>query len=969
MLDPVAILRLAQGIDSDRARQLGAADHMSIGGALGVLLGTAFQPMAPGHGWQHDALGQLALGLGRKRSRRGMSSAFARSVDFEGADFLQRLRRHAWVEKARVALRELLPGPWGGPDVDETARELSHLADIVLELSLREAARHTRDRFGVAQRQDGRPSSLVVFGMGKLGGQELNAGSDIDLVFVYDTDDGGSAVTLHEHWSAVAQRVVSTIETPDEAGAIFRVDLRLRPEGSRGPLVNSLAATERYYETWGRSWERAAWLRGRPCAGDGALGATLVRELFMPFVFRQTIDPGMATVLAEMIERTRLEAHGDVEADLKIGKGGIREAEFFVQSLQLIYGGEDARIREPNTLRALARLSSLGWVKEREAADLEQAYLLLRRVEHRVQWASGVQTHALPLDSGDRDRLARSMGYKDASELQDALRVARGRVHELFVSVLPGAPPVVSPYTRLIAQLGGNEPWSESPEQEEVDSELHEHLRALARRPDGLLGSVTRDQFPRLTDVVISAIHESSNPEQSARYLRSYFGKIGPVQAVMRLLIDDSVALARFVNILGASAFVGDAIAARPDVADTLLFGAARLSEINPREILLDELEQMRRTLSAEADRYEIRDEFISALRKAKGKVMVDVAAADLGGLMESRETTRVLSELADESLEQAMRFELGSPARGMAVIAVGKLGSCDIGYGSDLDVLFIYDPDATPEGAYAPDYFTRVAQRVIGVISETHWAGSGYELDTRLRPSGSKGLLVASLQSFARYHRIALPGVISDENEPAVFSSGAAWERQTLTRARCVAGDKQLGAHLIEIAHRAAYEQGPPSVEEMHHLRMRMERELAREQPGRYDVKVGKGGLLDVEFACQWLQMRHGSDQRVRTTDSLLALAALHDAGYLEDDLFRTLRDGYVFLRQLEQRIRVLRGTGESVIDVNDGGLEPLARRMGVRGMAGGTGAELLITRYLATTSAVRQAYLQVLGLNEAGS
>lgn len=967
MLDPAAILRLAQGIDPDRVRQLGASDHLSIGDAFGVLLGTAFQSMAPGHGWQHDALGQLALGLGRKRSRRGMSSAFARSVDSASPAFLQQLKRHAWVEKARIALRELLPGQWGGPDVDETARELSHLADVVLELSLREAGRHVLGRFGTPQRADGEPSKLVVFGMGKLGGQELNAGSDIDIVFVYDTDDGGSSVTLHEHWSAVAQRAVSTIETPDEVGGIFRVDLRLRPEGSRGPLVNSLAATERYYETWGRAWERAAWLRGRPCAGDSALGATLARELFTPFVFRQTIDPGMATVLAEMIERTRLEAHGDVKSDLKIGKGGIREAEFFVQSLQLIYGGEDARIREPNTLRALARLSSRGWVTEREAADLERAYLLLRRVEHRVQWASGVQTHALPTDGADRERLARSMGYKDAAELHDALDSARNRVHELFLSVLPGAPPTVSPYTQLIGRLVGNEAWSESPAQEEADSELNEHLRALARRPDGLLGAVTRDQFPKLSDVVLSAIHESSNPEQSAQYLRSYFGKVGAAPAIIRSLTDDAVALARFVNILGASAFVGDAIVARPDLADVVLFGATQLSAINPQEIVIQELEQMRHALPVDADRYEVRDEFIAALRKAKGKVMVDVAAADLGGLMESRETTRVLSELADEILEQAVRFELGTSPRGLAVIAVGKLGGCDIGYGSDLDVLFIYDPDAAPEGAYAPDYFTRVAQRVIGVIAEAHWAGAGYELDTRLRPSGSKGLLVASLQSFARYHRIAMPGVTPDEHEPTVFSSGAAWERQTLTRARCVAGDKELGAHMIEIAHRAAYEEGPPSVEEMHHLRMRMERELAREQPGLYDVKVGKGGLLDVEFACQWLQMRHGSDHRVRTTDSLLALAALHDAGYLEDDLFRTLRDGYVFLRQLEQRIRVLRGTGESVIDTHGAGLEHLARRMGIRGMAGGTGAELLVTRYLATTSAVRQAYFQVLGLNQA--
>ncbi|HTM44526.1 MAG TPA: bifunctional [glutamate--ammonia ligase]-adenylyl-L-tyrosine phosphorylase/[glutamate--ammonia-ligase] adenylyltransferase, partial [Polyangiaceae bacterium] len=940
--------------------------------AASVLLGAAFPPLTPIHGWQQEALQRMPIArIGRKRSRRGMFAAFERAVDFESPQFGQQLRRVAWIEKARIALRELLPGRLGGPDVDETARELSHLADASLEFALREAERAVRARHGAPVRHDGGDSRIVLFGMGKLGGQELNAGSDIDIIFAYDTDEGQSAVSLHEHWNAVAQRVVATIDAHDEGGPIFRVDLRLRPEGSQGALVNSVTAMERYYETWGRAWERVVWLRGRPCAGDFELGVRLEQELITPFVFPHAVDPAIATVLAELIERTRAEGGRETKSDLKIGIGGIREAEFFVQSLQLIWGGTEPRLRGANTLRALARLCSRGFATDREAEELEQGYLLLRRVEHRVQWASGMQTHRLPADAAERERLARSMGYTNAEQLVTALDEARSRVHQLFVSVLPSAPRPPSPYARFIASLegSGTPPPPDVVASSEQSSELYEHLRALARRPDGLLGSLTRDQFPRLTDAVLAAIHESSDPVQSASYLRRYFGRLVSASALIRHLGDDPAALARFANILGASAFVGDALMIRPDLADIILFGAVQLPQVSPREIMAQELAVMQRSLSTDADPIEVRDEFMAALRRAKGKVMVDVAAADLAGLLEPRETTRLLSELADETLEQAVRFVLAGNTHGLAVIAMGKLGGQDIGYGSDLDVLFAYDPAAAPEGSFAPTHFTQIAQHVIRVISEAHWSGPGYELDTRLRPSGSKGLLVTSLQAFARYHRVPLADAPVDENEPLVFTSGAAWERQALLRARFAAGDTELGRKFIEVAYRAAYDQGAPAAEELHYLRMRMQHELGRERRERYDLKIGFGGLLDVEFACQWLQMKHGADPSVRTTDSLDALAALYNGGYLEDDLYRTLRDGYMFLRLLEQRIRVARGTGTTVIDVREPGLEQLARRMGVHSMPGATGAELLITRYRAVTASVRAAYLSVLDLHTSES
>ena len=294
-------------------------------------------------------------------------------------------------------------------------------------------------------------------------------------------------------------------------------------------------------------------------------------------------------------------------------------------------------------------------------------------------------------------------------------------------------------------------------------------------------------------------------------------------------------------------------------------------------------------------------------------------------------------------------------------MIAVGKLGGRDIGYGSDLDVLFIYDGDHAPAGKDPQEYYVRSAQRAIRLITGPHPDGAGYELDTRLRPSGSHGMLVTSLASFARYHSVSDE---VDASRPAVQSSGAAWERQALIRARACAGDPELGARVIALAEKAAYEAGPPPVAEMHRLRQRMEDELAVERDGRFDLKLGHGGLLDIEFAVQWLQMAHGRDPRVRTPDTLEALEALFAAGYLPRPEFEVMRESYAFLRRLEQRMHVLHGTSATVLDAHRRGLGQLARRMGIADSAHRNAREALLERYQDVTRAVRGAYKSVLGL-----
>lgn len=970
MNPPESLLALAYAIDSKRAQELESELGNRAGRDIGVLLGTAYPPLQPVHGWQIDALDRTARsGWRSRRSREFFIARLERRVgELRGDRAFAVLRRNVWAQRARIALRELLPRALGGAAVDVTARELANLAEAAFEIALTEAIRDVSERLGAPIRADGKPSTLVVLGMGKLGGQELNAGSDVDVVLVYDTDEGGARdVTLHEYWTAVVRRAVSTLETPTEDGFVWRVDLRLRPEGAPGPIVYSWAAAERYYETWGRLWERAALLRARPVAGDLELGAALGREVITPFVFRRKVDPSIATTLAELVQRSRVELRADVVRDLKLGRGGIREAEFFVQALQLIWGGPEPSLRVVGTLSALERLQGKGLVSDREARDIAHGYLLLRRAEHAIQWRTGVQTHALPKDSTELEVLARILRFDRVEHFLDELGRSRDIVAELFTSLLPEAPRPPPKYSALLGDLDQG-----SPERERAvfelfgDADVMEHLNALARRPDNLLGWLTRERFPELTDRVLEAIRKSPDPEQAARYLRSFMGRLLSPDAYVSALASDPQAVSRFVTVLGASAFVGDAIVQRPDLAEILLFGERRVSIEEVGRTVDEELAAYAREASPDSDPQDRRDLFIGALRRAQRRVTLEVAVADLAGELDTRAVTWVLSALADRVLEAAVGFVAGD-AKGLAVIAVGKLGGGDIGYGSDLDVLFIYDPTCAPEGQHPPEYFSKLAQRIIRLISEPHSVGPGYELDTRLRPSGSHGLLVTSLASFARYHGVSIDEAPSDADRLTVLSSGAAWERQALLRARACAGDAELGTRVIRVAHAAAYERGAPPASEVHHLRTRMERELARERPGRYDLKTGRGGLLDVEFAVQWLQMRHGRDVRVRTTDTVGALHALRDAEYLSVGAFESLRDGYVFLRRLEQRIRIVHGTGSPVLEATANGLTKLARRMGIQRTPTQSEGEALLEAYEDTTSEIRKTYLDLMGVRQA--
>ncbi len=872
--------------------------------------------------------------LASARDVRAYRRAFADGrppSDLDAEHFQAEIRRFARREKMRIAVRELRV-----PEVDVTAREISDLAEVCIDLAVREALAWADARFGEPRGAGGERVRYTVLGMGKLGGRELNPGSDVDIVAFYETDDGQAGESsLHEYFARVTQRLSGSLENITEDGSVWRVDLRLRPEGSRGPLVNSLAAAERYYESWGRTWERAALLRARPVGGSTAFGNELLGALGS-FVWQRAVKPQIAQEMTELCEMARAELSPDAARDVKLGVGGIREAEFFVQSLQLIWGGRDPSLRTPGTLDALRRLRGRGFVTDREARDVHEGYLFLRKLEHRIQFATGLATHVVP-EGELLGRIARSMHIASEAELWRELEKHRKRIAARFASLTRGQAPAPSrTLPRFFAALDAGDEAALTEVVAErvkdhvpVSQDLVRNLMSLARRPDLPLGARTRDLHPSFVSDFTAALFDSSAPEQTARLFSQFFARLVTPQVYVRALEAEPRTLRRMAHLLGASAFLGESLLGHPELVDGVLFHHKLPTEASVRAAVV--------AAAAEVDpnAEDPADAFVGALRRAKATVTLQVGLSDLAGELDApQSTSRLLTALAESIVQAALRFALHERARaggrslgpeelerGLAIVAMGKLGGHELSYGSDLDLFFVYE-DTEDEALI--ERYVRVAQRVLRLLDLPHGEGPGYALDTRLRPSGNQGLLVVSDTAFARYHGFG--------SEPR---RGEDWERQALIKARFVAGDAGVGARAASVATRAAYERGAPQLDEMLRIRERMNRELSRDKraAGRFDLKFGPGGLVDVEFAVQWLQMHAGADDRVRTPETEAALEALTTAGVLSATDRDALVARYRLLRRLVERLRVRHGDARSLLERGATALPALARSVGFAG------------------------------------
>ncbi|MEM9071438.1 MAG: bifunctional [glutamate--ammonia ligase]-adenylyl-L-tyrosine phosphorylase/[glutamate--ammonia-ligase] adenylyltransferase [Myxococcota bacterium] len=879
--------------------------------------------------------------LDRAEDQGSLAVAFEPSRNLgDGPALWRALRRTRHRAMIRIALREVLRLA----DIDQTSAELAALASASLDAAMHGCRLALEDRYGLAASAEG-PVPFVALGMGKLGGQELNFGSDIDLIFFYGTDDAevgdGSEVSVHEFFSKAARAASRALSEVTEDGFVFRVDLRLRPEGSRGPVVNSLASAERYYESFGRTWERAALLRARSVAGDLAFGDELL-EALRPFVYRRSVDPSLALAMHDMTRRARTDLRADEDRNIKLGRGGIREAEFFVQTLQLIWGGRHLELRTQGTIEALRGLETLGLVSHADAETLEGAWALLRRVEHRIHMTTGYQTHDLPVD---RKPLSESLGFASVNEFDAALSAAREGVRELFDSLLPEAPAEPSPFEGLLDDLADGVHGEALIDrvQRELDvrdpEEAAAHLHRLARVPSSPFGAIGRSRRPTLAPLLLSEANSAADVDAALRFtadflLRGGFG----YEAV---LVQEPRLARRLVGLFGVSPTLARSLVGHPEAIGEVVLGHSAPAR---RDI---------ETLHADVSIATDAEVLVSTIRRIKRELTLRIGLAYVGGELGLRDTQTLLSETASAQIEHAFACALqetgqrwGDAPGAMAVVGMGKLGSAEMGFGSDLDLIFVYERDGeSGKGRSAQEFFARVAQRTIRLLSQPDAEGPGYETDTRLRPSGSQGTLVTSVDAFRRYHEERAEG----------------WERQALVRARVVtASHPTFEAPLRSAIAHAAYEKGPTDASRLATLRRRMERELAGERARRYHPKLGYGALVDIELATQWLQMRHGKDARVRTPHTLDALRALTEYGYLPADQGEALRDAYELFRAVEQSLALVDRRTSSLLFGGPRALA-VARAIGLRARDGVSPDEVLERLWRRRAEDVRRIFEDV--------
>jgi glutamate-ammonia-ligase adenylyltransferase len=824
-------------------------------------------------------------------------------------------------EMVRLGVRELEHG--GGAEV---GRQLARLAGACFDAAIAFHGAALAARFGPPLEDDGGRAELVVIGMGKLGGAELNFSSDVDVIYVYSSDAGAAGpLSLHEYFAKLCAAVTATLSEVTADDIVFRVDLRLRPEGSQGAIANSLAQLERYYETFGRPWERQAWLKAAPCAGDAlGLGAE-VMETMRPFVYPRHTSPAVIDEVMDLNRRIKRELAPRGAApgyDVKNGVGGIREIEFFVQALQLVHA-RNPSLRARGTLAALDQLLFAGLVKDDEHLALWRAYRWLRHVEHVLQLASGRQTQTVPAEPGPHALVARRLGYPSAAAFDADLARHTAAVARIFATLGDGDEPPRDDVAGLLAahlapddeqavlaRLGFRDPAGAAAE-----------LARARRRPDSPLGPAATGALARVGPALVGEAAASADPDQALRYLVDLGARRAAAWSVWRLLDESPPHLRLLVSILGASEYLAKALVDRPELIDLLLAVGLTSPARTRAELELDCDNRLAVAHASDAGDEELA---WSALAEFKNGQILRVALADFAGRLDPLAVCAELTRVAEVCLDRALamvarglRARHGASSTTMAVLAMGKLGGGELGYASDLDVVFVFGGDGTTAGARPLDnveYWTRAAQRLMTALHARTPRGRLYDVDARLRPSGSQGLLVSSLAAWRRYHE----------------SDARAWERQALTKLRPVAGDAALGAQAAGIAADCVWSGTPDRTavaRGVREMRDRIERELGA--PG--DLKAGVGGVVDVEFAAQALALAYGHDHaalRIPATVGVLAAAAA--AGVADADDCALLSEGYRFLRLVEHRLRIVHDRAVHRLPDDAVELERLARRAG---------------------------------------
>ena len=866
-------------------------------------------------------------------------------------EFCAELRRHKQREYLRIGARDLM----ASVTMEETVRELTALAEASLQAAYGFCRAEVEKDYGAMNLPGGtQRNRFVILGMGKLGGGELNFSSDIDVIYLYEDDEGESSggrkgkTDPRTFFSEVGKKIIHCMGEITEDGFVFRIDLRLRPLGASGPLVQSVGSAMLYYESWGQCWERAALIKARPVAGEKELGADFMKEL-EPFIYRRYLDYTTVDELRHMklrIENELLNSDGK-KRNIKLGYGGIREIEFFTQALQLVNGGYVPQVRGPSTLAALAALARHNFISAKERDKLSEAYRFHRQAEHKVQIVQEAHAHSIPEGKDEEQAIARRLGYKAKGKSSE--RELFWRDHRSYTNTVRGI------FDRLfysaqkeITDKGASDAgsiWHDLDREEVIVNELRQvgfsdpekaYQNLLAVRDGEVYAppSPKRRQVMRtLGPALVAEIAKSGAPDQALLNLSKFSHCIGGRTGFLSLLAENPETMRLLITLFADSQFLTDLFLNRPELIDTLIRVDLTRVEKSKTEMLAEV-----RAVVGEQDNIEGK---LNALRRYKTEEFIRIGLHDLGGAIELVPVLHQLADLAEACVEGALSLTLGEleenfgavPDGRFAIIGGGKMGGREIDYNSDLDLVFVYQAGEEahtrggPRGRLpAHEFYVRLGQKLITYLSAPTEEGIAYKVDMQLRPSGKAGPVVCSLDAYREYHR----------------SGAQLWERQALIKTHLVAGDSALGTEIEKIAQEFAFGTGISKVGigEIHHLRMRMERELAGEDETRFNLKKGRGGLVDIEFLTQMLQLAHGCRIRaLRRRDTLTALKKLSDCKILKTSEYKLLSEGYLFLRRLDHRLRLERDQSIDAFEADPARLEGIARALGYSGTQGTKG------------------------------
>jgi [glutamine synthetase] adenylyltransferase / [glutamine synthetase]-adenylyl-L-tyrosine phosphorylase len=891
--------------------------------------------------------------------RVAASSEFAASVLIRDPPALEWVSRHGEPEAARIAgddyearaasaadaayaqsilrewrRREMLRIAWrdiaGRAAVTDTLHALSYLADACIRAAAAAAELQLQTVFGKPRNSGGEQVPLIVLGMGKLGGRELNFSSDIDLVFLFaekGQTDGPRVVENEEYFNRLGRELIRLLDARTEDGFVFRVDMRLRPFGDSGPLVVSLTSLEDYLQEHGRDWERYAWIKARAIVGAEPFAAAY-QEFVRPFVYRRYLDFGvieslrdMKALIAREVSRRELDQH------LKLGRGGIREIEFIVQSMQLVRGGSDRRLQNASLLEVLPMLAGSKLMSAAEVAEITDAYLVLRKAENAVQMIRDEQTHSLPAEEIDLARLSVNMGVADWSLGSARIGAARDNVARQFDALLFGAPDtqhrhdeagagwLASEDAKIDEELGRSGFPQGEIEAVAATLEAYRHSACYRR-----LDEAGRRRLHVILDRLLKAAAQRASPASVVQRVLRVLEAIGTRSSYLALLKEQPAALNRLIEVCAISGFLSRQIADFPLLLDELI-DAKAFDEMPSRQSFVRELAARTERLPADDPGRQV-----EALRQFQKVAIFTVALADLTGRLPLMKVSDRLTDIAELIVQccmdlawQQMTQTYGVPYCGdqeaalrevrVAVAGYGKLGGLELGYVSDLDLVFLHDSSGEIQQTRAARpldnvvFFLRLGQRIVHLLTMHSAAGRLYEVDMRLRPNGKGGFLMTGIDAFERYQR----------------EDAWTWEHQALLRARSVGGDANLCSE-FEAARRrilgVAVHRDTLRTDVME-MRMRMRRELSKAGAGQFDIKQDAGGIADIEFLVQYwvLAAANVYPELLTYTDNIRQLEGLAGVGVLERATAQWLTDAYIGYRTVLHHLS-LEGQGERVVE-----------------------------------------------------